>query len=499
MTPVATLPHKSNGHERYLPKISSVATQLPPDIDLEESDTEAGALQLVNEPEEAEWDGFDDDEDAQNDGAGSSGSDADSIQIHIETQKREKPILPKDVEEEELERMVFGDAAGFKQGLDDFSLERTAGAYDDATDEDAGGEADLEAVADQDLFFFDTGPVAAPGASLTAGKATESDHQGDKPAWEDSDDERLVVSLASVPQLKKLRETAEDDLVNGREYARRLRKQYERLYPTPEWALHAAGKANKKRRRTLDDDESGEESASDMDLDDEELSSQPLARLLKDADILSRNSTGPGKRRKLQAGTVDIQRLKDVAKAGPVSDHITSNIEKPTELLTVCHNLTVLPSHLSHPSLFRTELNPLSTPRKSQPAEPESASYLSPHQTHASYHRRFSSVPIGLTHLSECTTSLFSYLEHRYWQGGEGHPYLWSSARAAYDGTFLDVAQRQIHGSAGLFQERWWRNQHSRCQHLAVGHASTHRVAGRRCGLCMVGRWKWPRHRREER
>lgn len=69
----------------------------------------------------------------------------------------------------------------------------------------------------------------------------------------------------------------------------------------------------------MDDDESGEESASDMDVDEDDLSTQPLARLLKDADILSRTSTSTAKRRKLQAGTVDIQRLKDVSKAGPVS------------------------------------------------------------------------------------------------------------------------------------------------------------------------------------
>ena len=70
----------------------------------------------------------------------------------------------------------------------------------------------------------------------------------------------------------------------------------------------------------MDDDESEEESGSDMDVDEDDLSTQPLARLLKDADILSRNTArGPAKRRKLQAGTIDIQRLKDVSKAGPVS------------------------------------------------------------------------------------------------------------------------------------------------------------------------------------
>jgi U3 small nucleolar RNA-associated protein 18 len=321
MAPVTTIPHKANNHQRYMPEKPKNASTLPSDVDLGGSDDESGALQPVSESKEPEWEGFGGEkEEEEVDDISSSEveeeSDDDSIDIQIETKKQEKPILPKDAEEEELERMIFGDSAGFKQGLEDFSLKRTAGAYGDLSDGDQDEEEDLEAVADQDLFFFDAGPVAAPAGS-TATKAAETDDEDDKPAWDDSDDERLVVSLASVPQLRKLRDTAEDDMVNGKEYSRRLRRQYERLYPTPDWAADATGKANKKRRRTMDDDESG--SASDMDMDEDDISSQPLAKLLKDADLLSRTSRGPLKRRKLQAGTVDIQRLKDVMKSGPVS------------------------------------------------------------------------------------------------------------------------------------------------------------------------------------
>lgn len=317
MVPVTTIPHKANNHQRYLPEKTKNAPTLPSDVDLEESDNEAGALQLVSEPQQPEWEGFGEEEQANN-SEEEGESDADSIQNQLETKKEDKIILTKDAEEEELERIIFGDSAGFKQGLDAFSIDRTAGAYGDLSDEDQDEDEDLEGVADQDLFFFDAGPVAGPAGSAPVSKADETEDEDDKPVWDDSDDERLVVSLASVPQLRKLRETIDDDVVNGKEYSRRLRKQYERLYPTPEWAMHASGKANKKRRRTMEDDESGAESASDMDMDDEELSSRPLAKLLKDADILSRNARGPAKRRKLQAGTVDIQRLKDVIKSGPV-------------------------------------------------------------------------------------------------------------------------------------------------------------------------------------
>lgn len=319
MAPVATRPHKSGDHKRYLPAKTSDPARFQSELEPEGSDAETRAVQLVREPQEPSWEGFDG-QDGDNSGENAAvSSDAESIDIELEEKKKEKPVLPKDAEEEELERIIFGDSAGFKQGLETFSLGRTAGAYDEISDGSEAEEAELDNVADQDLFFFDSGPVPAPAGSTAVIKAEESDDQDDKPAWEDSDDERLVVSLASVPQLRKLRETAEDDMVNGKEYARRLRKQYERLYPTPDWAIHATGQANKKRRRTMNDDESGEESTSDMDVDDEDLSTQPLARLLKDADLLSRTTRSSVKRRKLQAGTVDIQRLKDVAKAGPVS------------------------------------------------------------------------------------------------------------------------------------------------------------------------------------
>ena len=347
-----TVPHKSNNHKRYLAYDANENVGFT--IDLNGSEAEGKELQTVYMSNGSDFEGFGS-EDGDKDGADEEEeSDAESVKFNIEEKKKEKVVLPKDAEEEELERLIFGDSAGFKDGLDNFSLSRTAGMYGDASDEEQDDGEDLENVADDNLFFFDTGPEAAPAGSIAVAKTDESEDEEDAPAWEDSDDERLVVSLASIPQLRKLRETAEDDMVNGKEYARRLRKQYERLYPAPEWAAHATGKV-KKRRRTMDDDESGEESGSDMDVDEDDLSTQPLARLLKDADILSRNTVrGPAKRRKLQAGTIDIQRLKDVSKAGPVS---STALAIGMHLLTY-HSLQSHPSHstLHTPYFFRLDL-----------------------------------------------------------------------------------------------------------------------------------------------
>jgi U3 small nucleolar RNA-associated protein 18 len=353
MAPVTTLPHKSGGHQRYLPEKTNGPARYESDLAAGNGDDEAGALQPVKEPENDDFEGFGTDGENRNGGAQDDESGAESIDIQLESKKQEKPILPKDAEEEELERMIFGDSEGFRQGLENFSLDRRTGTYDDASDESGAEEADLDNLADQELFFFDAGPVAPAGS--VAAQAAESDDDDDgKPAWEDSDDERLVISLASVPQLKKLRETADDDMVNGKDYARRLRKQYERLHPAPDWAVHATGKANKKRRRTMDDDESGEESASDMDVDEEDLSTQPLARLLKDADVLSRTSKGSVKRRKLQAGTIDIQRLKDVAKSGPVSVTIVG--------LIILTNSCYSPPSPRYPSILLTRYFSLLVP-----------------------------------------------------------------------------------------------------------------------------------------
>jgi U3 small nucleolar RNA-associated protein 18 len=74
-----------------------------------------------------------------------------------------------------------------------------------------------------------------------------------------------------------------------------------------------------------------------MDVDDEDdLSTEPLARLLKDADILSRTTRAPAKRRKLQAGTVDIQMLPVISKGGPVN---VSTIYIPNIMLTASSSL----------------------------------------------------------------------------------------------------------------------------------------------------------------
>lgn len=69
--------------------------------------------------------------------------------------------------------------------------------------------------------------------------------------WYDSDDETLTISLTTTNRLRKLRRTEDEDTVSGKVYTRRLRQQFERIYPVPEWA----NPVTKPRRNSQSDDE----------------------------------------------------------------------------------------------------------------------------------------------------------------------------------------------------------------------------------------------------
>lgn len=53
----------------------------------------------------------------------------------------------------------------------------------------------------------------------------ETDEDKEDAAWQDEDDKRLKISLTSSNITKKLRTDVDEDIINGVEYTRRLRKQ----------------------------------------------------------------------------------------------------------------------------------------------------------------------------------------------------------------------------------------------------------------------------------
>ncbi|ESZ94629.1 hypothetical protein SBOR_4976 [Sclerotinia borealis F-4128] len=251
---------------------------------------------------------------------GSATSKKDAREILQESEESDSDnesidMMDKDSDEEDLDRLVLGDGAGFTAQLGqdmDFELEENSEGEmgEDEEQEDVG----IEGVNDADLFFLDSGPSTVPQDALLSRSQPGEEEGGDALAWEDSDDDRLNVSLAGNPRLRKLRVNEGEDVVSGREYTRRLRMQFERLNPVPEWAQ--SSKPTKRRRRSSASSDSSI-SSNDMDVDDSDLSTLPLARLLQDAGALTKETPATSKRPKLRPEVIDIQRTRDIPKAQP--------------------------------------------------------------------------------------------------------------------------------------------------------------------------------------
>ncbi|KAI9846943.1 MAG: hypothetical protein M1838_001079 [Thelocarpon superellum] len=194
--------------------------------------------------------------------------------------------MEKDSTEQELEKLVFGDDPGFRTGLKTYEPSRTRDQSEEESVAQEDDGKDLEGVDDADLFFLDAGPAIIDQDLIVPDVVTEEDPtlRGDAiPAWEDSDDERLTVSLANNPRLRKLRINGREDLITGKEYIRRLRRHQD-----------------------------------EMDVDSEEqLSARPLAKLLQNGMDLTKSSANGAKSSRLRPEILDIQRTKDIPGSQP--------------------------------------------------------------------------------------------------------------------------------------------------------------------------------------
>ena len=128
------------------------------------------------------------------------------------------------------------------------------------------------------------------------------------PAWVDPDDTNIQVSLTSHTRLRKLRDAPAEDTVGGREYERRLRRQYEQINPAPEWASKARKKLHPKRRRSTFGSESDEE----------------VLDVIPDL-LASTGGISGGKRSKtLTPGVISVDRLRDANQTAPAEGEIKS-------------------------------------------------------------------------------------------------------------------------------------------------------------------------------
>ncbi|KAL8303993.1 hypothetical protein RB597_004665 [Gaeumannomyces tritici] len=263
-----------------------------------------------------------------------------------------------DSDEEELERLVLGDRDSFRSKLfdhDDLSAAKDVALADVPPAPDSGAAH----MTDSALFFFatDKEPVADGQLAKSSLKTLQDPTaRGDAAAWEDSDDEKLSVSLAGATRLRKLRLTEGEDMVSGAEYSRRLRQQYLRLNPEPSWVKDATGREPKRRRRSSAS--SGSDSGSEDEDEDIDPSTMPLEEFLRDASALV-ESAGPRKRRKLRPETINIQKTRDIPDVhkGPV-ESLSFHPQHPVLLSSSTSSML----HLHHisPAAYPTP-NPLLT------------------------------------------------------------------------------------------------------------------------------------------
>ncbi|BGO93747.1 hypothetical protein NBRC10512_006627 [Rhodotorula toruloides] len=266
----------------------------------------------------------------------------------------------KDETELQLEEAVFGKRSGQQEadlyGLaeEDLQGSRRDGDFIDEVDyeDEEDEETGLERLRDENLFFVDVPPTASTSAadpaqvplpSSPSGSfakfdsedegaseedSEEEDHQVSAPkpamrtrnlrqaAWFDPADEELQISLQGEKRLRKLRDAAAEDVVSGLEYESRLRRQFEKLHPPPQWAVEARRKVL--RRRAAQAQHGGNAALLlDSDVSDASDEEGDSADEKDEADDLFRKATVGGKGGKkvkggrLEPGEIDIERVRD--------------------------------------------------------------------------------------------------------------------------------------------------------------------------------------------
>ncbi|DAA78937.1 TPA_exp: Uncharacterized protein A8136_2722 [Trichophyton benhamiae CBS 112371] len=412
-------------------------------------------------------------------------------------------IMEKDETEDELERILFGDSEGFHSALKEREQASSkelvlADGSDSAEGLGEGGESedDLANVPDEDLFYLDAGD-SAPVVSISKDDQPAEELQileePDVPAaWEDSDDDRIRVSLADNERLRKLRLHEGEDVIGGREYIARLRRQFERLQPAPEWASPAA-----KRRKT-------EEDTSDLSMDEDEveedLSAQPLAKLLQNIGDLTKsegNATSAGKKRKLRQGVLDIQRLKDVGGNQPSSiDSLSFHPHYPL-LLSSGPASTLFLHHISpdsaSPNPLLTSLHIRHTPIRTSTFDRPTGNRIL-----CSGRRRFFHVwnldtgkiekvvgPADRKHELK-SMEYFKVSPCGRWIGFEGTTKKGGGVIIVFDANTMQwVAQVRIDGQGGVADFAWWSDGEGMCVVGKNGEVSEWNIREKR----IIARW----------
>ncbi|KAK3995496.1 WD40-repeat-containing domain protein [Cladorrhinum sp. PSN332] len=393
--------------------------------------------------------------------------------------RRDATLLDKDSDEEDLERLVLGSKATWRDQLfrDDFlpDITDSKALVPVGQDEGTTGKEHFD---DSMLFAIDTAkPADAPDIlSFQQAAAAANEEPQDAPAWEDSDDERLTVSLATASRLRKLRTFEGEDVVNGVEYSERLRQQYLRLYPLPEWAK-PPGAAKRRRRSSAagsDDLSSGSELEENSDGEEEIDSALPLDAFLRSAASFAPtdSSSSRNKRRKLRPETLDIQRTRDIPDAhkaggGGVSSlafHPTRPILLSTSVSSIMYLHSIDPA--AHPTP-----NPLLTSVQVKRTDLRRAAFVGSEGEEivfAGRRRYFHSWNLSSGNVKKVSKVQGHQKEHRTMERFRVSPDGKYMAIAASDkkgggmlnivsvGTMQWIAQARIDGRGGIADFAWW-------------------------------------------
>ncbi|GJN92625.1 hypothetical protein Rhopal_005660-T1 [Rhodotorula paludigena] len=235
-----------------------------------------------------------------------------------------RPPRAKDQDELDLEEAVFGRSTAHS-GLYDLTeddLRANApghdgfpGEVDYEDDDEVDEETGLERLRDDNLFFVDT-PTRTPIPThlVPPRQASRALRQA---AWHDPADEALQVSLQGQKRLRKLRDAAAEDVVSGLEYESRLRRQFEKLHPPPQWATDARRKIL--RRRAAAAQHGGNAAlliGGDSDASDASDAEGSADERDEADELFSRANVGGSKKRtvkggRIEPGEIDIDRVRD--------------------------------------------------------------------------------------------------------------------------------------------------------------------------------------------
>lgn len=155
--------------------------------------------------------------------------------------------------------------------------------------------SDEENVQDDELFDIENSENEEEAVEEEESSESEED------AWNDSDDENIKINIYQNKRLRKLKRSYEETDMIGTEYSKRLRTQFEKIYPRPGWIDAPVSDEDSEGSDEDVDEESNENEVNDYNA---------LLKLLKESNKYMASVDKTSKI--LPTDKLTVQRLKDV-------------------------------------------------------------------------------------------------------------------------------------------------------------------------------------------